>query len=62
MELKNVHPSRPKISFRENKVKVLHCNQHDFIRQRPGISKEQTCSKEQTFSKVLLLITFKNTF
>ena len=31
-----------KFVFEKVKLKVLHYIQHDFIRQRPGLSKEQT--------------------
>ena len=42
MKLKTCTPSRPKKFFFEKiKFKVLHYIQHDFIRQRLGLSKDQ---------------------
>ena len=41
MELKTYTPVRLKFVFEKIKSKVLHYIQHDFIRQRPGLSKDQ---------------------
>ena len=42
MELKMYTPIRPKFVFEKIKFKALRYNQHDFIRQRLGLSKDQT--------------------
>ena len=42
MELKTHTPVDPKFIFQKIKFKVLHYIQHDFIRQRPELSKDQT--------------------
>ena len=42
MELKTYTPVSPKFIFEKIKFKVLHYIQHDFICQRPGLSKYQT--------------------
>ena len=66
MELKIHTPVSPNFVSEKIKFKVLYYIQHDFIRQRLGLSKDQT-----SMFKVLLLInyfdrwlwnTFKNTF
>ena len=41
MELKTYTPVSPKFAFEKIKFKVLHYVQHDFIRQRPGFSRDQ---------------------
>ena len=41
MELKTYTPVSLKFVFEKIKFKVLHYIQHDFIRQRPGLSKDQ---------------------
>ena len=41
MELKTYTPVGLKFVFEKIKFKVLHYIQHDFIRQRPGLSKDQ---------------------
>ena len=41
MELKMYTTVGPKFVFEKIKVKVLHYIQHDFIRQRLGLSKDQ---------------------
>ena len=41
MELKTYTPVGLKFVFMKTKFNVLHCIQHDFIRQRPGLSKDQ---------------------
>ena len=41
MKLKTYTPVRPKFVFEKIKFKVLHYIQHDFIRQRLGLSKDQ---------------------
>ena len=41
MELKTYTPVSLKYGFEKIKFKVLHYIQHDFIRQRPGLSKNQ---------------------
>ena len=41
MELKTYNPVSPKFVFEKIKFKVLHYIQHDFIRQRLGLSKDQ---------------------
>ena len=43
MELKTYTPVGLKFVFMKTKFNVLHCIQHDFIRQRPGLSKDQGC-------------------
>ena len=42
MELKTYNSVSLKFTFEKIKFKVLHYSQHDFIRQRPGFSKNQT--------------------
>ena len=42
MELRTYTPVGPKFVFEKIKFKVLHYIQHDFIRQRLGLSKDQT--------------------
>ena len=42
MELKTYTPVGPKFVFEKIKIKVLHYIQHDSIRQRLGLSKDQT--------------------
>ena len=42
MELKTYTPVGPKFVFEKIKFKALHHTQHDFIRQRLGLSKDQT--------------------
>ena len=42
MELKTYTPVGLKFVFEKIKFKVLDYIQHDFIRQRPGLSKDQT--------------------
>ena len=42
MEIKTYTPVDPKFVFEKIKFKVVHCIQHDFIRQHPGLSKDQT--------------------
>ena len=42
MELKTYIPVSPKFVFEKIKFKVLHYIEHDFIHQRPGLSKDQT--------------------
>ena len=41
MELKTYTAVGPKFVFEKIKFKVLHYIQHDFIRQRLGLSKDQ---------------------
>ena len=41
MELKSYSQVSLKFVFEKIKLKFLHCIQHDFIRQRPGLSKDQ---------------------
>ena len=41
MELKTYTPVGLKFVFEKIKFKVLHYIQHDFIRQRPGLSEDQ---------------------
>ena len=41
MELKMYTPVGLKFVFEKIKFKVLHYNQHNFIRQLPGLSKDQ---------------------
>ena len=41
MELKRYNPVSPKFVFEKMKFKVLHYIQHDFLRQRLGLSKYQ---------------------
>ena len=42
MELKTYTQVSPKFVFEEIKFNALHYIQHDFIRQRLGLSKDQT--------------------
>ena len=42
MELKKYTPVSRKFVFEKIRFKVLHYIQHDFIRQRPRLSKDQT--------------------
>ena len=42
MELKTYTPVSRKFVFEKIRFKVLHYIQHDFIRQRPRLSKDQT--------------------
>ena len=42
MELKTYTPVSLKFVLEKIKFKVLHYIQHDFIRERPGLSKDQT--------------------
>ena len=42
MELETYTLVGPKLVFEKIKFKLLHQIQHDFIRQRPGLSKDQT--------------------
>ena len=53
MELKMYTPVRPKFVFQKIKFKVLHYIQHDFIRQRLVLSKDQA-----SIFKSLLLIKY----
>ena len=48
MELKTYTPVGLKFVFEKIKFKVLHYIQHDFIRQRLGLSKDQA-SKFKSF-------------
>ena len=41
MELKTYVPVALKFVFKKIKFNVLHYIRHDFIRQRPGLSKDQ---------------------
>ena len=41
MELKKYTPVDLKFVFEKIKLKVLHYIQHDFIRQLPGLSRDQ---------------------
>ena len=41
MELKPCASAGPKLLFEKIKFKVLHLIPHDFIHQRPGLSKDQ---------------------
>ena len=41
MKLKTYTPDDPKFIFEKIKFKFLHYIQHDFIRQRLGLSKDQ---------------------
>ena len=45
MELKMYTPVGLKLVFEKIKFKVLHYIEHDFIRQRPGPSKDQIMFK-----------------
>ena len=42
MELKTYTTVVPTLVFEKTKLKVSHYIQHDFIHQRPGLSKDQT--------------------
>ena len=42
MKLKTYTTVSPKFVFEKIKFKFLHYIQHDFIRQRQGLSKDQT--------------------
>ena len=55
MELKMYTPVGPKFNFEKIRFKVLHYIQrHDFIRQRPGLSKNQTSMLKSLFINQLL--------
>ena len=41
MDIKMYTPVSPKCAFEKSKFKILHYIQHDFIRQHPGLSKDQ---------------------
>ena len=41
MELKTYSPVNPKLAFKKIKFKALHFIEHDFIRQRLGLTKDQ---------------------
>ena len=42
LELKTYTPVGPEFAFEKIKFKVLCYIQHDFLRQKPGLSKDQT--------------------
>ena len=56
MELKTYTPVGLKFVFEKIKFKVLHYIQHDFIRQRPGPSKDQI----SMFKRLVLTISSSN--
>ena len=55
MELKTYIPFGLKFAFEEIKFKVLHYIQHDFIRQRPGLSKDQISMLKSLVIKYFIL-------
>ena len=54
MELKTYTPLGPKFFFEKIKFKVLHYIQHDLIRQRPWLIKDQTSRFKSFFINQLL--------
>ena len=61
MELKTYTPVSPKFAFKKIKFKVLHYVQHDFIRQRPGFSKDQA-SMFKSLAIVYFILKYRHTF
>ena len=66
IKLKMYSPVGPTFVFKKIKFKVLHHIQHDFIHQRPGLSKNQTNMFKSfviiSYFDHRFLNTFKNTF
>ena len=59
MELKTYTPVGLKFVFEKIKFKVLHYIQHDFIRQRPGLSKDQiSMFKSLVINYIFLYLNF----
>ena len=52
MELKTYTPVGLKFVFEKIRFKVLHYIQHDFIRQRPGLSKDQISMFKSIFINI----------
>ena len=55
MELKTYTPVGLKLVFEKIKSKFFHYIQHDFIRQHPGLSKDQI-----SMFKILVFVCFCN--
>ena len=51
----------PKLVFQKIKFKILHYIQHDFIRQRPGLSGDQT-SMFKSFVINYFILKYRRTF
>ena len=58
MKMKMYTPVSTKLILEKIKYKVLHCIQHDFIRQRAGLSKHQACIFKCFVKNVLRQIFF----
>ena len=62
MEPKTYTPVGLKLAFEKIKFKVLHYNlQHDFICQRPGLSKDQI-SMFKTLAINYFILKYRHTF
>ena len=61
MELKTYSPVGLKFIFEKIKFKVLHCVQHDFIRQRQGISKDEI-SMLKSLANNYFILKYRHTF
>ena len=61
MELKTCNPVGLKFVFDKIKFKVLHYIQHDFIRQGPGLSKDQI-SMFKSFVINYFILKYRHTF
>ena len=54
MELKTYYPIGQKFVFERIEFEVVHYIQYDFIRQRPGLSKDQTSIFKNFLAKTLI--------
>ena len=54
MELKTYYPIGQKFVFERIEFEVVHYIQYDFIRQRPGLSKDQTSIFKSFLAKTLI--------
>ena len=61
MELKTYTLVSLRFVFEKIKFKILHYIQHDFIRQRPGLSKDQI-SMFQSFVINYFILKYRHTF
>ena len=61
MELKTDTPAGLKFVFEKIKFKILHYIQHDFIRQRPGLSQDQISMFKSLVIEYLIL-KYRHTF
>ena len=62
MELKTYTPVGLKFVFEKTRFKVLHYIQHDFIRQRPGLSKDQISMFKSLTVNYFILLKYRQTF